>query len=287
MMGPPLGRTLEAVFAIGIQESVEVTQDVGSLQREIGTGFLYLHPKPGTSGQRGADFRLWMVTCRHVVEQARVTPASMAVRFNFRSHERKTTFGLPNDCSAYPRWYFHPRSDVAVAPMNPDDLELGELQWQAFAEGRNVIDKDRIAQWGILEGSEVLFVGFPVGWRDARRDYPIVRHGIIAQIQGCLAGDHDTFLVDGSGFPGNSGGPVVLAQGIKEVSGEEGVPAAGLIGMVSERTFSDLETGLSDLQLEVKETADLIEVILVDDINDTIVRAMAEEAEHRSDGNRD
>ena len=70
------------------------------------------------------------------------------------------------------------------------------------------------------------------------KDHPIVRYGMLAQIQGWLREEHDTFLVDGSGFPENSGGPVVTKPQFGAVEGTQNVPGAWLVGMVSERRLS-------------------------------------------------
>ena len=69
-------------------------------------------------------------------------------------------------------------------------------------------------------------------------------------------------LVDGSGFPGNSGGPVIVTT----------PQVDALIGMVSNRTLSPLIAGLN-------ETADLIEIIPMEAINETIEFAMELESD--------
>ena len=112
------------------------------------------------------------------------------------------------------------------------------------------------------------------------RDYPVVRSGRIAQITGYLEGDpeHRTFMVDGSVFPGNSGGPVVIPEGTPSLNGQYRVTGTSvLIGMVSERTFSPLLIG--------RENADLVGVVTMESINE-VVRQAASAAYHTKEQRR-
>ena len=120
--------------------------------------------------------------------------------------------------------------------------------------------------------------GFPAGWQEGRRNYPIVRGGVLAQIQGWLNGDHDAFLVDGSGFPCNSGSPVLIKMIYFDQRHAVTRRFFSLIGMVSTTKAISISKENQDLS----ESADLIEVIPVDAIEETIQMAMAKES---SDGN--
>lgn len=162
-----------------------------------------------------------------------------------------------------PKWYLHPTRDIAVKQASWQDLEEKSVQWETFAAGRNAVTRRDAADQGLSEGETVYILGFPIGWREGTQDYPIVRHGILAQTRGWVKGDHETFLVDGSGFPGNSGGPVIVTT--PQVN--------SLIGMVTKRKLSPVLEGI------LNETADLIEVIPMEAINETIQFAMQLESE--------
>ena len=131
------------------------------------------------------------------------------------------------------------------------------------------------------EGDEVFILGFPVGWRAGSQDYPIVRHGMVAQIKGLVNGDHDTFLVDGSGFGGNSGGPVLTKAQIASITGTPRIDRVSLVGMVAASTNITRD---SDSGPQVQENADLIVVEPINRINETVELALKSHAAESSPG---
>ena len=86
-----------------------------------------------------------------------------------------------------------------------------------------------------------------------------MRRASVTQIQPLVQGTARTFLIDGSVFGGNSGGPVVTDASVR-------LPAHHLIGMASGCQLDPL-TG---------ETADLGLVVPLDTINDTIEMALTD-----------
>ena len=266
---PP--RYLNAVVLIAPQSALEEMEAMGQsmYDYDCASGFLYAYPKLGTTGKTNADFRLWLVTCKHVIESTKED--RIMVRLNKSVEEEIQPFQIYLEKGKGPDWIEHPTADVAVIPTSPKDLESKKLQWEIFAARRNTLTREKAAEVGLSEGDEVFMLGFPTGWQPGRQDYPIVRHGVLAQIQGWLKKDHDTFLLDGSGFSGNSGGPVVTKPQIFAVPGASVVDSSSLIGMVSERRWSWVpENG----GMTVKETADLVVVTPMDAIDETIELAM-------------
>ena len=146
--------------------------------------------------------------------------------------------------------------------------------------------RPQLAKLGFFEYTPVAIVGFPIGMIEGGlRDYPVVRSGRIAQITGYLEDDpgHRTFMVDGSVFPGNSGGPVVIPEGSPSLNGLYRLTGGSvLIGMVSERTFSPLLVG--------RENADLVGVVTMEAINEVVHQAASAayraEAHDRTTGNQ-
>ena len=277
---PP--KYLQAVVALGLRAAPEEAEETAQAMRELGTGFLYAYPS--SEGQADSGFRLWLVTCKHVIEQAikATNGDEILVRLNRSEHRGMQTFKISLRQGEGPDWTVHPTADVAVIATSWQDLETKGVQWETFAAGRNTLRREKAAEVGLSEGDETFVLGFPIGWRPGRQDYPIVRHGMLAQVQGWLRSEHDTYLVDGAGFPGNSGGPVVTKPQFGALEGTQSVPGGLLIGMVSRRELSDspVEVGASVETanlIRVAETADLIEVIPMDLIDETVVLAMQSE----------
>lgn len=213
----------------------------------------------------------------------RANKSEIMVRLNKSVQEEMQTFQINLQKGRGPDWTEHSTADVAVIPMSPEDLESKELQWETFAAGQNTLTREKAAEVGLSEGDEVFMIGFPIGWQSGRQDYPIVRHGVLAQVQGWFNKDLNTFLIDGSGFPGNSGGPVVTKPQNFAIPGTSIVDSSWLVGMVSQRKFSPAK-GVKEAKAEktiVLETADLVVVTPMDAINETIELAMSKEVEYQ------
>ena len=196
------------------------------------------------------------------------------MRLNKLESGQMQTFRINLQQSTGPEWTEHSTADVAVIPGSVQDFDAKGIQWETFAAGRNTLTRKNAAEAGLSEGDETFILGFPIGWRSGRQDYPIVRHGMLAQVQGWFNGEHDTFLLDGSGFPGNSGGPVVTKPKMEVLEGTSTVCSSWLIGMVAKRTLS---RAVGDNDVKVNENADLVVVTPMDAIDETIELAMSKE----------
>ncbi len=241
--------------------------------RKAASGFFYAFPRSGKRGNESDGFWPWLVTCKHVVQDIGrdYRPDRMILRINQKNSLDTHMFALPiRETEDLPNWNFHPTMDVAVIPIDWDSLNERGVQWRVFASGRNAISKNMAIMFRLREGDAVFILGFPVGWKPGRRDYPIVRHGVLAQVRGWFNGDHETFLVDGSGFVGNSGGPVIAGIQDDDISESERTSRSGIIGMVSELKLSSIYSK----EVNLNESADLIEVVPVDAIDETIELAM-------------
>ena len=165
-------------------------------------------------------------------------------------------------------WTIHPTEDVAVSMLplgRARDLELIAFE-RGYAAGRRGITQNKF-----YEGTPVAIIGYPIGMiNEGIRNYPLVRYGHIGQIQGYLAGDpkHTYFLVAGSVFHGNSGGPVVVPAGTRNPSGME-LAQTALIGMAC--AYRGAPTVIQGaVTSAVVQNADLTQVIPVDVIHETI-----------------
>lgn len=247
-----------------------------------GTGFIYTYTpiefaqgKSDPDPKTGAIYywaRNWIVTCKHCVQDTSI----VAVRMDTNDGTRVYTIRAS-------KWTLHPEADVAVTPFALDsDVEPvpNEAEADAFkalvmssVDAKHTANREQIKSTGFWESTPVSMIGFPAGMNEGgRKNYPVVRAGTIAQLQGYLDGDpeHRQFLIDGSVFAGNSGGPIVVRKGT--MNSENNVLShTVLIGMVSKAV--KVETERHDESLSgVMENADLVNAVTVDSINDTIRR---------------
>ena len=265
---PPLPRG--QLFYDGSQVNFEVR----------GTGFIYSYtPLAFAKGKSDPDpktgtvyywAQLWIVTCQHCVQE---TPA-VAVRIDTKDGTRVFTI------RAF-KWWMHPDQDLVVTPFGLDtDVEPipDKAADEAFRAlvistvgSEHTATRAQIRSIGFWESTPVLMIGFPAGMIEGgRKNYPVVRAGTIAQMQGYLEGDpeHRAFLIDGSVFVGNSGGPIVVRRGTMN-SENQALSHTVLIGMVSQAV--QVETIRDDESLSgVMENADLVNAVTVDSVNETI-----------------
>ena len=275
---------LHTVVAVG---EANVNEQAGESMHVCASAFLYAYPKTWTAGENNSDFRLWLVTCKHVInslmQRGKImvrfntsmdslirsvlatlqdSPASSDKKISIFEHlvnKQKQTFRISLKPGGGPNWTLSETADVAVIPAYPEHLVKEHIQWGSFSARKNAVTREGFVKFGLGEGDDVFMVGFPVGWRTGWQDWPIVRKGILSQVQGFLKGDHLTYLVDGSGFPGHSGGPVLT----KDIYN---MPGYRLIGMVSSSSLH--------VKDDIREMADLINVVPVDQIDRTIEQAM-------------
>ena len=133
-------------------------------------------------------------------------------------------------------------------------------------------------------GDGVFVLGFPMGLEGGERNYVIVRQGCIGRIGDLLDNPQvESYLVDAFTFPGNSGGPVVLAVSLSYIQGTRSQNTSYLIGVVKGfLPYQDVavskQTGRARIAFE--ENSGLTEVIPIDYVEQTVqtaLRAMAVE----------
>ena len=208
-----------------------------------------------------------MVTCKHVMDGLLdQNESELIIRLNRLNHQGMQTFRADLSRNRKSGYFEHPTADVVVMLASWKKLNIRGIQWETFTAGQNVFTRQDAYEAGLSEGDGVFILGFPIGWVAGKQDYPIVRHGVLAQIQGWLNREHDTFLLDGSIFPGNSGGPVVTKPQTEAVVGTQTIPKSWLIGMTS---AYKINPGIAE-----RENADLGIVIPMETINETIQIAM-------------
>lgn len=239
-----------------------------------GTAFFYVYPERGSDGTDRAQMRVWLVTAKHIIEEASRGPKkSIALRMNIEDGNKVAVLPPPTNVI----WHHHKTLDVSVSSINTTNLIERGYSLKYISAPQHAFNRTGAKEFGLTESDPVFMIGFPYGWREGLRDYPIVRQGIIAQIRGWLNGDHDTFLIDGSAFPGMSGGPV-LSKAVEQEDGRFG-GRFRLVGLISRIAKIDLEyEPASEVHLAASESADLITIIPTDAIHETIEAAMDAES---------
>ena len=282
----PLGEVKNAIVAIGkLPEEVSASVvepyfDGAEVDFEVdGTGFIYVHtPIEFAEGKSEPDpetgtvyywAMVWVVTCKHCVPEKGV----VAVRVNTKDGGTRI-YAIDAE-----RWTRHPTEDVAITPFSiaggherqeeveaaVASVEFGKIDKMMTAQ------KPDILRMGFFESTPVSMIGFPIGMMEGgRKNYPVVRSGSIAQIQGYLDGDreHAGFLIDGSVFGGNSGGPAVVRKGTLNCEGRA-LSDTVLVGMVTGSAYTNAR--LEDESLsDVMENANLVHVVAVEEIHATV-----------------
>ena len=261
-----------------------------------GTGFGFARPDDYTSANPASHspddahpWRFWYVTCAHVLDAIEASAAGGDKRVHLEVNETAaggggiTTISYPIDhfWSRHPAWterctrlgpiasrLYTPADaavDVAVTTAPTHYQDWDKLDWGAFPP-RLHLTKALLAaaqDTGSLlsEGDDLFLFGFPVGFYGDAKNWPTVRRGMVAQIQPYLQGNAQTFLIDGSVFGGNSGGPVVTQINTR-------LNTHSLVGMASGCRL-DPRTG---------ENADLGIVVPLDTINETVEAALRNSA---------
>ena len=224
----------------------------------LGTSFLYGYPsdkedEPGFTG--------WLVTCKHVVQDAKTQIICETLVSLNRYHARRSqSFKIQPD-----RWTLHPTADITVTRVSPQQFEDFELDFSAWGWGLTAIGRNEAKKNGLHEGDEVLSVGFPIGFRREKAEsqvsinFPLVRAGVLAQIRGWLENEESTFLVDCPIFDGNSGGPICTVPSRVAIGNSQSQTHTWLIGVATEKLNAKVSsTGLTALDLGVVTPMDFV-----------------------------
>ena len=200
------------------------------------TGFLYGHPTGATNEDGQPTYRLFLVTNRHVLQKASMNSTELHARFNRPVGADSNIYTIPlKETDGSASWIVHPRpdADVAVITINHKRLQDDGIEFVFFAGDQGAFTLDQAREIEVSEGDGVFVLGFPLGEAGKERNYAVVRQGIVARVQDWLKGNSQTFLIDASIFPGNSGGPVLLKPELTFIRGTKRNDRCGLIGMVS------------------------------------------------------
>jgi S1-C subfamily serine protease len=149
---------------------------VGPKKRIAGTGFLALHNKNA----------LVVITNKHVA----LSGNPIFIRVNATDNVVDYRAKVLN---------IHDDQDLAIIQVSGVDKDKKWISTDRF------IPKEMFgSETDIMEGKEVVYVGFPLGLGVGDKNHPVSRTGLIAQ---AIPG-REKYLVDGVASKGNSGSPV-------------------------------------------------------------------------------
>ena len=236
-----------------IQATVQLEQPLGDGSRTVGTGFLIEDPTP--DGRP----RTILVTAAHVFDKMPNATAKIGYRIQSADgvwrYDPRTLKIRDGD---HPLWIKHGSRDIAAIEVEaPPEFAKAAIPLAWLAQD------DTFNKYSLGPGDEMMALGFPKGLSANPAGFPILRSGRVASYPLAPASVFPTFLMDFSVFPGNSGGPVFMAQGARRRPGssesQEVQFVAGMLTQQVELSGERLEIGIVTHAKYIRETVALLD----------------------------
>ena len=236
-----------------IRATVQLEQPLGDGSRTVGTGFLIENPTP--DGRP----RTILVTAAHVFDKMPSVSAKIGYRiqsadgvWRYDPHTLKIRDG------DHALWVKHPTRDVAAIEVEaPPEFAKAAIPLAWLAQD------DTFNKYSLGPGDEMMALGFPRGLSANAAGFPILRSGRVASYPLAPASVFPTFLMDFSVFPGNSGGPVFMAEGARRRPGstesQEVQFVAGMLTQQVELSGERLEIGIVTHAKYIRETVSMLD----------------------------
>lgn len=236
-----------------IKATVQLEQPLGDGTRTVGTGFLL--DAPTLDGRP----RTILVTAGHVFEKMPQSTARIGYRFQtgdggWRYDPQALTIRTARGAN----WTKHPTRDIAVMEIKaPPEFAHAAIPLNWLAED------DTFNRYGLGPGDEMMALGFPRGLSANAAGFPILRAGRVASYPLAPSAAFPTFLMDFSVFPGNSGGPVFMAQAARQRPGEAQAQEvqfiAGILTQQVELSGDRLDIGIVTHARYIRETVEMLD----------------------------
>lgn len=265
---------LNAVVSIEVET---LNQNGEKVIQPVATGFLLAKITPKTDESGHILYRIFLVTNRHVFEDAKTKKCleEAYLRFNIGS-ENKAKYYKVNltDKSGKIIWFRHKNEnvDIAILSINVKLLQADGADISFFREAKDIFLARDFNEIGISTGDGLFVLGFPMGIRGDTKNFVIVRQGIIARVDEEVLKNH-YFFIDASAYPGNSGGPVIHRPEMLSITGTKSNSNAGLIGVISQGvTYSDIAVSQQSGEAKVifTEQTGLIKIVPIDSVMEAI-----------------
>ncbi len=235
-----------------IAATVQIEQTLPDGERTIGTGFLISDPTPDGKP------RTVLVTANHVF--SRMPGRAAHIGYRLQGQDGAWTYdpqALVIRQGDTPLWRHHATRDVAAivvkAPAAFAKAAI-PLAWLA--------SDDTFSRYGVGPGDEMMVLGYPQGLSANAAGFPILRSGRVASPVDSPRVS-PTFLLDFRVFPGNSGGPVFLADPQRpDTASGQTAPAqfvAGILTQQVELNNQRLEIGIVTEAPFIRQTLALLD----------------------------
>jgi hypothetical protein len=259
---PPL--FINSVVAIGHNEQ---TPGGPATWVTEASGFLYGYLVQDDPDPLKRGYDVYLITNRHVIQNHAV----VFIRLNPKQQsDQGQVFNAPAI-----NWFTHkdPTVDIAAARINWQLLLDRGIDVDFMASDTHSVDTKRMKDIGVSAGDGIFVLGFPMNLAGQQRNYVIVRPGAIARVSDLMESAVPVLLIDSHVFPGNSGGPVILAPSPYAINGTKKNNTAYLLGAV--RSFIPyVDVAISPqtqhARVTFEENSGLAEVVPIDKINEAI-----------------
>jgi V8-like Glu-specific endopeptidase len=220
-----------------MRATVQVEQALPDGRHIIGTGFLINDPTP--DGRP----RTVLVTANHVLN--RMPGAEAHIGYRVQDKDGGWRFDpqpITIRAGGAELWTHHSSRDVAAITVKaPPEFAKAAIPVGWLAES------DTFSKYNIGPGDEMMVLGYPEGLSANGAGFPILRSGRVASPVEAVT-TSPTFLLDFRVFPGNSGGPVFIAEAARRRPGADAAQevqfVAGMLTQQVELNNEPLEIGI-------------------------------------------
>ena len=212
--------------------------------------------------QKGREL-LFLITNAHVVGR---DCERIVVLFAPREGDRAVAHSVTARTGLEPgAWRMDRRYDLAALLVQPERFPADAIRYRSFEVRTDALTIPELRRQQIVEGDEVLLLGFAFPHRDSPRQYPAVRLATISGVPKRARFERPLRL-EGTAFPGNSGSPLIVKPR-RDAERDRGSDAGGkLIGILcaSSDFAATVRSDQQGLPIEVREQAGIIHAVPAD-----------------------
>ena len=191
---------INSVVALGAMQLVSEPGKPAHMQwMTEGTGFFDGYLAKDDPDPTKKQYEIYLVTAKHVVPGHAANLGDITVRVNPKgANSPPGEFNIPTHPSDGVGWVFHddPTVDVAIAQVKLSLLRSQEFESDFFPNDTASADREKLASLGASAGDGIFVLGFTMGLTGERKNYVIVREGIIARLTEMIDKASSKFMID-------------------------------------------------------------------------------------------